>query len=123
MPNAKWISLSVNAELKASHSLAGFETPHYHRFLIEVEFRASHPIPNDRLIDLVFLKSKLDEVLAPFQCTYMNESLPFSPTSENVCIWLWDQLLIKLPATPLYQISVSLTDLQGNVSGTARLSQ
>lgn len=80
------ISLSVFSELKASHSLAGYEIPHFHLWKVEVEFSKALPLKEDRLIDLVFLKTKIDELLLPLQGRYLNETLSFSPTSENVWI-------------------------------------
>ena len=115
------LSLTVHTEFKASHSLVGFETPHFHLWKIEVGFSSSFPIVNDRLIDLVFLQNELDQIIAPICGKYLNTELAFSPTSENLASWLWDHVQARVTQAPLSSVSVTLCDLEGRASGTAKL--
>jgi 6-pyruvoyl-tetrahydropterin synthase len=116
------ISLKVLGELKASHSLAGFEVPHFHRFKVALEFQASLPLKQDRLIDLVQLQNDLQKILAPLEGRHLNSALPdLSPTSENLAIWIWDQFLRAHPQAPLKAVSITLCDLEGRASGEARV--
>ena len=113
--------LSVFHEFKASHSLEGFETPHFHLFRVSACFRVPYPISGDRVIDLVFLQKNLEALVAPVRNRYLNEALSMSPTSENLCVWLWNGLAERLPEAPLHAVSVELCDLDGKAMGKATL--
>ena len=89
------ISLTVLREFRASHSLAGFEVPHFHLWKLAVGFQSPLPLKSDRLIDLIFLQTLLDEIIAPLNGTYLNESFSESPTSENMALWIWDKVVCK----------------------------
>ena len=115
------LELTVFGSFRASHSLAGFETPHYHLWKVEAMFSAPWPLAGDRLIDLVFLQSTLDRVFSTVEGTHLNGVFPFSPTSENLTQWIWKRLREELPDAPLSEVAVSLCDLAGKVSGRARL--
>lgn len=119
------ITLSVNAELRASHSLAGFETPHFHLWKIAVSFGAQFPLKSDRLIDLVFLQSTLNAFLAEAQGNYLNELFGFQPTSENLGAWIWEGLSKELSGAlgdaSLTGVGITLCDLDGRATGTAKL--
>ncbi len=117
----RFFRLSVFGELRASHSLAGFETPHFHLFRVAVEFRMPFPLQGDRVIDLVLLQKVLDGALAPLQGTYLNETLGLSPTSENLCVWISDEFEQRLSGAPLDSVSVELCDLDGRAMGKATL--
>jgi 6-pyruvoyl-tetrahydropterin synthase len=117
----RFFRLSVFGELRASHSLAGFETPHFHLFRVAIDFRAPFPLPGDRVIDLVLLQRQLENVLSPLQGCHLNDALGLSPTSENLCIWLAAEFERRLPAAPLEAVSVELCDLDGRAMGKARL--
>jgi 6-pyruvoyl-tetrahydropterin synthase len=125
MPKLKpsLISLEVEHAFKASHSLEGFELPHFHLWKLAVEFQASLPLANDRLIDLVFLQNILDQITSPLKGTHLNETFKSSPTSENMALWLWQEIVTKLPEAPLYQVKVNLCDLEGVSTGSARVSK
>ena len=116
-----FFELSVFNEFRASHSLAGFETPHFHLFKVAATFRVPFPLSGDRVLDLVFLQRVLDCSLHPIQNRYLNEALPFSPTSENLCVWLREELVRQLPDAPLHSVSVELADLEGRAMGKAIL--
>ena len=117
------LELTVFGSFRASHSLTGFEVPHYHLWKVEAEFSADWPLSSDRLIDLVFLQSTLDRIFSAVEGTHLNSVLPVSPTSENLTAWIWKRLTQELPDAPLSRVSVSLCDLAGKVSGRAGLSR
>ncbi len=115
------LCLSVYGEVKASHALEGFEVPHFHVWKVEATFEGAFPLKNDRLIDLVHLQNVLAEIFAPIEGKHFNTVFPFSPTSENFCSWVWEQLSKKVPDAPLHSVAITLCDLDGRASGTARL--
>ena len=117
------LDLTVFGSFRASHSLAGFETPHFHLWQVEAVFSSDWPLAGDRLIDLVFLQGTLERIFAALDGVFLNEVLDFSPTSENLTAWIWRRLHEELPDAPLSQVAVSLCDLSGKVSGRARLSR
>lgn len=116
------IALKVFYQFKASHSLAGFETPHFHLWKITVEFKASLPLKTDRLIDLVLLQEALIQITAPIANTYLNDTLGASPTSENMALFIWKKVMERFPNDPLDLVAVSLCDLNGESMGEATLS-
>jgi 6-pyruvoyl-tetrahydropterin synthase len=116
------IALKVFHQFKASHSLAGFETPHFHLWKITVEFKASLPLKTDRLIDLVLLQEALSQITAPIANTYLNDTLGASPTSENMALFIWKKVMERFPNDPLDLVAVSLCDLNGESMGEATLS-
>jgi len=116
-----FFELSVFNEFRASHSLAGFETPHFHLFKVAAVFRVPHPLTGDRVLDLVFLQKVLDCSLHPLHNCHLNSTLPFSPTSENLCVWLREELVRQLPDAPLHSVSIELADLDGRSMGKATL--
>ncbi len=115
------LELTVFGSFRASHSLAGFETPHFHLWKVEATFASEWPLSNDRLIDLVFLQATLDRVFSVVEGGHLNSIFAFSPTSENLTDWIWSRLMEELPGAPLVEVAVSLSDLSGKVSGRARL--
>ena len=115
--------LTVFNEFRASHSLEGFEIPHFHLFKVSATFEVPYPMMGDRVIDLVFLQKVLDCSLFPLQNQYLNVALQMSPTSENLCVWLWKELLIQLPTAPLTSVSIELCDLEGRAMGKATLGK
>ncbi len=116
------IALKVFHQFKASHSLTGFETPHFHLWKITVEFKASLPLKTDRLIDLVLLQEALNQITAPIANTYLNDTLGASPTSENMALFIWKKVMERFPNDPLDLVAVSLCDLHGESMGEATLS-
>ena len=118
----KSISLKVHHQFKGSHSLPGFDTPHFHLWKITVEFKTSLPLKGDRLIDLVLLQNAMNEITAPLDNTYLNDTLGASPTSENMAGFIWKKVAEKFPKDPLHSVAVSLCNLHGESSGEATLS-
>jgi hypothetical protein len=117
----KTLDLSVFGEFKASHSLTGFEVPHFHLWKVTVDFKTDLPIPGDRLIDLVFLQNILTSIFHAVEGKHLNAVLAAPPTSENVASWVWDEVVRTLPEAPLAEVSVTLCDLDGKATGRARL--
>ena len=115
------IALEVESEFRASHSLEGFEVPHFHLWHITTKFETALPLAQDRLIDLVFLQTVMNKILYPLQGTYLNESFPHSPTSENVALWIWEKITAHLPDAPLAEVQVKLCNLEGVSTGSARV--
>lgn len=118
----KSIALKVFHQFKASHSLAGFEQPHFHLWKVAVEFKTALPLKKDRLIDLVLLHNELSKITDVLEGTHLNDTLGASPTSENMAIYIWKQVKIKFPQDPLHQVSITLCGLDGEASGEATIS-
>jgi 6-pyruvoyl-tetrahydropterin synthase len=121
-PKPSRISLSVMHDFKASHSLEGFEQPHFHLWKVSAEFAATFPLQNDKLIDLVFLQNTLHEIIAPIQNRYLNDCLPAAPTTENLCEWFWQAIQGRLPEAPLSAVAITICNLEGEATGAARLA-
>ncbi|MBU6153578.1 MAG: 6-carboxytetrahydropterin synthase [Bdellovibrionales bacterium] len=117
----KWFRLTAYHQFRAAHALAGFEIQHFHLWKISVEFEVPYPLSGDRVVDLVFAEQKLEELTKPLHGTLLNESLNLSPTSENLCVWLWSRWSESLPENPLSSVSVTLCDLEGHPWGKAEL--
>ena len=115
------ISIAVCSELKAMHSLSGFEVPHVHVWEISLRFDAEFPIPGDRVFDLPVLQSGLNQVLSNLENTFLNETLGMSPTSENLCWWIWREWQKRNPSHPLVSVEATLRDPSGRVMGKATL--
>ena len=122
MPKPSSISLTVYSDFRASHSLTGFETPHFHLWKLALEFKAPLPLKTDRLIDLVLLQNQISSITSPLQGCFLNETLTdFSPTSENMAQWVWNEFLKNNPATPLVAVTITLCSLSGEPMGSARI--
>lgn len=123
MPNR--VELCVLGEFLASHSLVGYELPHFHLWKVAVKFCTVLPLKSDRVVDLVELQQVLDQVLDPIRGQYLNAVLPqVSPTSEMMGQWLWQQIesRLKLPTSAwLSEVSVTLCNPQGVAMGSARI--
>jgi 6-pyruvoyl-tetrahydropterin synthase len=63
----------------------------------------------------------MEQILAPIRGTHLNEKLAISPTSENLALWLWDELSSVLPDAPMHSITVDLCNLDGDSMGSARV--
>lgn len=117
----KTIALKVFHQFKASHSLPGFDQPHFHLWKVTVQFKANLPLKGDRLIDLVLLQTELEKMTAPLANTYLNDTLGDPPTSENMASYIWKKVAQKFPNEPLHSVSIALCNLDGEASGEATL--
>lgn len=115
------MELEVCSELRASHSLVGNELPHVHIWKISVCFSAPFPLKEDRVLDLVMLQKVLNSILGPYQNTFLNESIKFSPTSENIAAFIYQEMKTKLSATPIKSVQIALCSLNGECTGKAKL--
>jgi 6-pyruvoyl-tetrahydropterin synthase len=115
------ITLTVFSEFRASHSLEGFETPHFHLWKLSLEFRATLPLQSDRVLDLVYLQEQVSKLTSTLDGCYLNTVLGFSPTSENLANFLWDEFLTAHPTTPLCALTITLCDLFGVATGSAKV--
>ena len=122
MKEPQSISLKVFHQIKASHSLPGFDQPHFHLWKMAVQFKASLPLKSDRLIDLVLLQSEMVKITAPLDQTYLNDTLGASPTSENMAAYIWKKVNEKFPSEPLHSVSITLCTRDGEASGVATIS-
>ncbi len=116
------ISLKVFHQFKGAHSLVGFEQPHFHLWKITVEFKTAFPLKTDRVVDLIYAQTEIEKITAPLAGTYLNESMGVSPTSENMAYYLWTRVKKAFPNDPLHSISISLCNLDGEVTGEATLA-
>jgi 6-pyruvoyl-tetrahydropterin synthase len=115
------MTLCVESEFRASHSLEQFEAPHFHVWKIAVEFRASLPLKTDRVIDLVFLQKTLQKIHQPLENAHLNEVLSVSPTSENLALWVWDELSKAKLSAALHSVKITLCNLEGEATGYAQV--
>jgi 6-pyruvoyl-tetrahydropterin synthase len=116
------LTLTVCHDFKASHALEGFEQPHFHLWKVTAEFSAAYPIQNDKLIDLVFLQTTVQEIFSPLQNHHLNDCLKVTPTSENLAEWFWLEIQKKLPTAPLSAVTITICSLEGEATGSARLA-
>ncbi len=114
-------NLTAFSEFRASHTLEGFRVPHFHLWKISVSFNVPYPLKGDRVVDLVFAELQLEELIAPLKGSLLEDALKMSPTSENLCIWLWRQWSERVQDWALSAVSVTLCDLEGRPSGKAEL--
>ena len=119
----KTLTLTVHSEFKASHSLEGFETPHFHLWKIAVAFQQVLPLQKDKLIDLVYLQAEMDQIFTAIEGQYLNEVFAFQPTSENLALWVWEQVNAQSFVAPLSSVQVTLCNLEGVATGAAQVSQ
>jgi 6-pyruvoyltetrahydropterin/6-carboxytetrahydropterin synthase len=100
--------ISVEKDFDAAHFLRGYqgkcESLHGHRFKVVAILKAG--VLNDigLAYDFTLLKQKLEEVLARFDHTCLNDITPFdriNPSSENIAMAIYKELLQKLAADPV----------------------
>jgi 6-pyruvoyl-tetrahydropterin synthase len=113
--------LNVFHQFTASHSLEGFLAPHYHLWKVSVEFEVPFPLRGDRVVDLVLAEEKLIRATRALEGSHLNETLGVSPTSENLCVWIWSRFEALLPEPEISAVSVTLCDLEGKPTGRAEL--
>ncbi len=122
IPKPKNLNLSVFHEFKASHSLPGFDTPHFHTWKVAATFHSALPLQGSKLLDLVGLQQMLEKMTKPLSGQYLNEQFTFDPTSEKIAEWFWDQISLAVPSVALQSVAITLCDLEGNASGSAMVS-
>jgi 6-pyruvoyltetrahydropterin/6-carboxytetrahydropterin synthase len=95
--------VSVEGHFDAAHYLRDYggkcENLHGHRFKVVVSLKAESLNKTGLAYDFTELKRHLNEVLAPFDHTSLNEVKPFdkiNPSSENIAREIYDQLQKRL---------------------------
>ncbi len=100
--------ISVEKHFDAAHFLRGYrgkcEALHGHRFQVVARVRASKLNDIGIAYDFAELKQHLNDILASFDHTCLNDVPPFdkiNPSSENIAARIYDELKGKLAAVPL----------------------
>jgi 6-pyruvoyltetrahydropterin/6-carboxytetrahydropterin synthase len=110
--------IQVGAHFDAAHYLRDYQGPcsrmHGHTWRVEAAVIGSELGPSQLVIDFHDLKALLEEVIAPFDHSCLNEVEPFtelSPTSETLARFIYGKLEEKLhvftPQARLSWVSVS----------------
>lgn len=125
------LELVVNLNLNASHSLEERESPHPHRWEIQVGLRGA--LKQGRVVSLTWAQEKLGLALKPLQETFLNNNNNLdsetrsNPTCENLAMFLWERFQSEisnwdLPEVPtLSFVQVGLWE-QAEQLGYARIS-
>ena len=100
--------VSVEQHFDAAHFLRGYqgkcEALHGHRFRVVVKIRASEVDDIGIAYDFTELKHHLDNIIARFDHTCLNEVSPFdkiNPSSENIAATIYNELKLKLAGVPV----------------------
>jgi len=100
--------ICVEHHFDAAHFLRGYggkcEALHGHRFRVVVKVKSS--VVNDIGIayDFAELKQHLNDILARFDHTCLNDVAPFdkiNPSSENLATTIYDELKLRLAEAPV----------------------
>ena len=100
--------ISVERHFDAAHYLRGYkgkcEALHGHRFRVVARVKATGLDDIGIAYDFAELKQHMDEILARFDHTCINDVPPFdkiNASSENIAATIYGELKGKLAATPL----------------------
>ena len=95
--------LTIEANFDAAHQLRGYkgkcERLHGHNWKVHVHVQAERLNEIDLAIDFTELKRIVNDVISPFDHTFLNEVFPFTeknPSSENVAKWIYDSFNKRL---------------------------
>jgi 6-pyruvoyltetrahydropterin/6-carboxytetrahydropterin synthase len=107
--------ISVEKHFDAAHFLRGYrgkcEALHGHRFQVVVKIKSSGVNDIGIAYDFAELKQHLNDILAKFDHTCLNDMPPFdkvNPSSENIATIIYDELKPKLAETPVSISSVEV---------------
>jgi 6-pyruvoyltetrahydropterin/6-carboxytetrahydropterin synthase len=100
--------ISVEKHFDAAHFLRGYrgkcEALHGHRFQVVARISASGLDDTGMAYDFTELKQHLNDILARFDHTCLNDVPPFdkiNPSSENIASTIYNELKPKLTGTPV----------------------
>jgi len=85
--------IGVSTKFSAAHSIPGHQKCgkiHGHNFRVEVEILGEVK-ENGMVMDFFDLKKIVNEVVAKFDHTLLNEQIEI-PTSENICLRIYEEL-------------------------------
>lgn len=119
---------------EASHSLAGYETPHPHLWRLEVSF-TGQPLEG-KVIDIVRAREVILSQVGLIQKTYLNTNplldpaTQKAPTCETLSLFFWNrithlvdtQFRSENPTTQLHSVSIAICNMDGEETGLVRLS-
>jgi 6-pyruvoyltetrahydropterin/6-carboxytetrahydropterin synthase len=105
--------ISVERHFDAAHYLRGYkgkcEAMHGHRYRVVVRVKAERLDDIGLAYDFTDLKRHLNDILARFDHTCLNDVPPFdkiNPSAENIAATIYDELKVKLAADPVTIVSV-----------------
>lgn len=125
--------LILKFEFDASHSLAGYETPHPHLWRVEVVLGGS-PV-DGKIIDIVLFRQAIEGLIAPYKHTFLNDNpvasaaVRAAPTCETLSAHFFDSIKTLLkrefhsqnPTVQLRSVLVGIGDLSGAEMGAVRV--
>jgi len=107
--------IAVEGHVDAAHFLREYggkcESLHGHRFRVVARVRARELDATGLAYDFTHLKRHLNDVLARFDHTCLNEVKPFdavNPSSENLARTIYNALNEKLAGAPVSMASVEV---------------
>ena len=93
--------LNVDERFSAAHQLTTYKGPcenlHGHTWKLRLTVSGTDLDNAGMLIDFQELKKILRDIRDQFDHRFLNEVLPFSPTSENLARHIFEQVRPKLP--------------------------
>ncbi len=114
------LELSIQSHLEIAHYMPDFPEGHPNRRLHGHSYFVTVTLKSDKDVDVIedydLLKFKVGEVLKDFDHSSANDwGLPTEkPTMENMCIFLWKRLQMRLPQ--LSRITLERPTLQMKVA-------
>ena len=107
--------ISVENHFDAAHFLRGYqgkcEALHGHRFRVVTRVSASKLDATGLAYDFTELKRHLNDILAKFDHTCLNELPPFNeinPSSENIATTIYNELKSRLTGAPVSISSIEV---------------
>jgi len=94
--------LSVEDKFAAAHQLVSYQGPcenlHGHTWKIRLKVKGAKLNDTGMLVDFQDLKKILKQIRDQFDHQFLNNILKFSPTSENLAKYIFEQAAKQLPA-------------------------
>ncbi|HEY0512127.1 MAG TPA: 6-carboxytetrahydropterin synthase [Thermoanaerobaculia bacterium] len=105
--------LRVIARFEAAHHLTSYrgapEPAHGHSWRVEAVLETAGLDGEGMAYDFVEVQGALRELAARLDHRDVNSVPPFdraSPTTERIAVWFFEELLQRLPAAPLAEVTV-----------------